>query len=81
MRSAEAFTSVVKHSVPRSSRAEPKTPQDVPTVKAVERAGNARGTGARRLFRWQKSVVRIARLVPVSSSRSQGRLKAPERRR
>lgn len=32
-------------------------------MKAAERAGNARSTGARRSFRWQKSVERIARLA------------------
>jgi len=42
-----SVTSAVKHSVPWSSRAEPKTPRDVHAVKAAERAGNARGTGGR----------------------------------
>lgn len=36
LRSAEAFSSAVKHSVPWSSRTEPKTPWDVHAVKAVE---------------------------------------------
>jgi len=35
-RSAEAFSSAVKHSVPRSSRTKPKTSWDVHTVKAAE---------------------------------------------
>lgn len=41
-------------------------------MKVAERAGNARGTGARRSFGWQKSVRRIARLV-LRSCWSQGR--------
>jgi len=36
LRSAEAFSSAVKHSVPWSSRTEPKTPWDVHAVKAAE---------------------------------------------
>jgi len=35
-RSAEAFSSAVKHSVPRSSRTKPKTSWDVHAVKAAE---------------------------------------------
>jgi hypothetical protein len=41
-------------------------------VKAAERAGNARSTGARRSIRWQKSVRRIARLVRREIARSRG---------
>jgi len=41
-------------------------------VKAAERAGNARSTGARRSIRWQKSVRRIARLVRWEIARSRG---------
>lgn len=53
------------------SPTEPETPSAVRSaapqgggvhaVKAAERAGNARSTGARRSLRWQKSVERIAR--------------------
>jgi hypothetical protein len=55
-------------------------------VKAAERAGNARSTGARRSIRWQKSVRRIARLVRRESARARdgnnrvlarGKLEAP----
>jgi hypothetical protein len=35
---------------PLVNRVEPKTPRDVHAVKAAERAGNARGTGARRFI-------------------------------
>jgi hypothetical protein len=38
---------VVKHPIPRSCRTEPKTPWGVHAVKIAERAGNARGVGAR----------------------------------
>jgi hypothetical protein len=48
---------------PVNNRTEPKTPWGVHAMKVAERAGNARGTGARRSFRWQKLVGRIARLV------------------
>jgi hypothetical protein len=48
---------------PPVSRTEPKTPWGVHAVKAASRTGNARGTGSRQSFRWQKSVVRIARFV------------------
>jgi hypothetical protein len=82
LRSAEAFSSAVKHSVPRSSRTKPKTScpaqagpsqeGDVHAVKAAERVENARSTGARKSFRWQKLVERIARLVHRSSARGCG---------
>jgi len=65
-RSAEAFASVVKHSVPRSIARSPRlrgSPRDRAKRESAERAGNARGTGTRQSFRWQKSVRRIARLA------------------
>jgi hypothetical protein len=57
---------------PSVSRTKPKTSWDVHAVKAAERAGNARSTGARISFRWQKSVRRIARLVHRESARPRG---------
>jgi hypothetical protein len=54
------------------SRTEPKTPWGVHAMKVAERTGNARGTGARRSFRWQKLVGRIARLVLRKIARSCG---------
>lgn len=41
-------------------------------MKAAERAGNARSTGARRSIRWQKSVRRIARLHRLAVARLRG---------
>jgi hypothetical protein len=77
-------------------RTEPKTPPaaqavasqegGIPAAQAAERAGNARSTGARRSFRWQKSVERIARLARrkvarpgggTSESLAGGKLEAP----
>jgi len=57
---------------PPVSRAKPKTSRDVHAVQAAERTGNARSTGARRSFRWQKSVGRIARLVHREFARARG---------
>jgi len=68
---AEAWPAAIRRSVREcretlgtpESRTEPKTPWGVHAMQVAERTGNARGTGARRSFRWQKSVGRIARLV------------------
>lgn len=64
------------------SRTEPETPLvaraatsqegGIRAAKAAERAGNARSTGARRSFRWQKSVERIARLARREVARPRG---------
>jgi hypothetical protein len=54
------------------NRTEPKTPWGVHAMKVAERTGNARGTGTRRSFRWQKLVGRIARLVLRKIARSCG---------
>jgi hypothetical protein len=54
------------------SRTEPKTPWGVHAMKVAERTGNARGTGARRSFRWQKLVGRVVRLVLRKIARSCG---------
>jgi hypothetical protein len=54
------------------SRTEPKTPWGVHAMKVAERTGNARGTGARRSFRWQKLVGRVVRLVLREIARSRG---------
>ena len=63
-------------------RTEPKTPTvaqaaapqggDIHAAKVAERAGNARSTGARRSFGWQKSVERIARLARREVARPRG---------
>jgi len=50
-------------------------------MKVAERAGNARGTGARRSFRWQKSVGRISRLVLREVARPPWRARALARRK
>jgi len=76
MRSAEAFAGVVKHPVPRSYRAKPKTPHGVHATKVAERAGNARGTGVHQSFRWQKSVERIARLALRRAAKPLWRIRA-----
>jgi hypothetical protein len=72
LRSAEAFSSVSETLGTPVSRTEPKTPWGVHATKVAERTGNARGTGARRSFRWQKLVGRIARLVLRKIARSCG---------
>jgi hypothetical protein len=62
----------VNHPVPRSHRAEPKTPWGVPATKVVRGAGNTRGAGARSSFGWQTSVGRIARLLHREVARPVG---------
>ena len=55
---------------PLVSCTEPKTPWDVHAVKAVERAGNARGTGNRRVQTGGRSWSDASRALPTG--RSQG---------
>jgi hypothetical protein len=80
-RSAEAFSSVVKHSVPQSCFTEPKTPGGVPAAKVAERTENARGAGARSSYGWQISVGRIACLLYRSVARPGGGTRALARKK
>lgn len=72
LRSAEAFSSVVKTLGPPVKCRSPRLLHPPRWRKAAERAGNARSTGARRSIRWQKSVRRIARLVRRELARARG---------
>jgi hypothetical protein len=62
----------VKHSVPRTSRAEPRLCEAPTLRKGRQRSGNARGAGARSSYGWQKSIGRIARLAHRGIARSRG---------
>jgi len=62
----------VKHSVPRSSRAEPKLCGAPTSRKGRQVAGSARGAGKRSSHGWQKSIGRIARLARRGIARSRG---------
>jgi hypothetical protein len=72
LQSAEASSSVVKHSVPWSSPHGAQDSVGYPRDESRGGAKNARGTGTRRSFRWQKLVGRIARLVLRKIARSCG---------
>jgi hypothetical protein len=65
-------SSVVKRSVPRSSRAEPRLCGASTQRKLRQRTGNARGAGTRKSYGWQKSIGRIARLAHREIARSRG---------
>ena len=71
-RSAEAVSGVVKRSVLRSSRTEPKLCGVSTRRKLRQRTGNARGAGTRKSYGWQKSFGRIARLARREIARSRG---------
>lgn len=59
-RSAEAFSGVVKHPVPRYILRSPRLRGISTQRKLRQRVGNTRGTGTRQSFEWQTSVRHIA---------------------
>jgi hypothetical protein len=66
----------VKRPVPWSCHAEPKLRGTSTQRKLRQRARNARGTGARKSYGWQKSVLRIARLLRRGVERPRGEQRA-----